>query len=389
MASSVTHKQNSTTFSLTEARHIVKDLFQPKPWIYWGDFLTCWAGGLFLLWATPRLSYVIDARSWFFYLIVAASFLGSALLFYRCTIFTHELVHLPRSRFRAFAFAWNLLCGIPFLIPSFTYYTHRSHHQRRLYGTQHDGEYLSLAHGPRYKILLYLAECAVVPIVVVLRFAVLTPISWVIRPFRRWLLRHMSSMVIDPRFIRPQPSRSELRVWRIQEAATVAFVWVVAVEILTGILPWHFLPRAYFMAVTIMFINSIRTLGAHRYSHPRHEMSFVEQLLDSVNYPRKHLTAELWAPLGLRYHALHHLFPSLPYHNLGIAHDRLMDKLPADSLYRMTESPSLLASLKRLWTVAGRNSEPLRTWAHDSPAGRIPTNPAPENPSALETVSRA
>ena len=31
----------------------------------------------------------------------------------------------------------------------------------------------------------------------------------------------------------------------------------------------------------------------------------------------------LWAPVGLRYHALHHLMPSMPYHSLGEAHRRL------------------------------------------------------------------
>ncbi len=29
----------------------------------------------------------------------------------------------------------------------------------------------------------------------------------------------------------------------------------------------------------------------------------------------------LWAPVGLRYHATHHLFMSMPYHNLGRPND--------------------------------------------------------------------
>ena len=92
-------------------------------------------------------------------------------------------------------------------------------------------------------------------------------------------------------------------------------------------------------------------------------MTFVEQLLDSVNYPRRPWLTGLWAPVGLRFHALHHLFPSLPYHNLAAAHARLMAELPDDSPYRETSETSLWAALRRLWRLAraaGRQRERQR-----------------------------
>ena len=36
------------------------------------------------------------------------------------------------------------------------------------------------------------------------------------------------------------------------------------------------------------------------------------------------MIGELSAPVGCKLHALHHLFPSLPYHALSTAHQRLM-----------------------------------------------------------------
>ena len=37
--------------------------------------------------------------------------------------------------------------------------------------------------------------------------------------------------------------------------------------------------------------------------------------------------------MGLRYHALHHLLPSVPYHALGKAHARLIATLAQESPY--------------------------------------------------------
>jgi fatty acid desaturase len=78
-------------------------------------------------------------------------------------------------------------------------------------------------------------------------------------------------------------------------------------------------------------------------------MTFEKQLVDSVNFPERPWFTELWGPIGTRYHALHHLFPRLPYHNLGKAHRRLTEGLPADSVYHQTSEVSLTSAIKKLW----------------------------------------
>ena len=80
-------------------------------------------------------------------------------------------------------------------------------------------------------------------------------------------------------------------------------------------------------------LNQIRTLVAHLWANEGEPMTVTAQYLDSVNVPPPGLMAGLWAPVGLRYHALHHLLPSVPYYALGEAHRRLSAELAPDSAY--------------------------------------------------------
>ena len=80
-------------------------------------------------------------------------------------------------------------------------------------------------------------------------------------------------------------------------------------------------------------INQLRTLVAHLWENEGDAMSVTAQYLDSVNVPPPGLFAEIWAPVGLRYHALHHLVPSVPYHGLAEAHRRLHAAFGDQSTY--------------------------------------------------------
>jgi fatty acid desaturase len=352
----------SRHFSIREARAIVRDLFQPNPAIYWADFLLSMAVGAACFFAARRFAPPLSAAQ-----IVLTCI--ASLAYYRAALFTHELTHLRDGSFRAFRVAWNLLCGIPFFMPSFLYHTHLAHHARKHYGTPDDGEYLPLAILPRREILKYLLQPFLVPVLAIVRFLVLAPLAWVSPGLRRWIHQRASSMVMDPGYVRPLPTRRELRLWRLQEAACFLFGLVAASLIAVGWLPFSLLVHFYLMSVLVLFLNNIRTLGAHRFRHRGEPLTFVDQLLDSVNYSRQPLLNELWAPVGLRFHALHHLFPSLPYHALPEAHRRLMQQLPSDSPYRQTESPSLFASIREMWRSAGTAG------ALGAPRWRSPSEP--------------
>ena len=345
---------STPAFSMREARSIVGEAFRPKPWVYWTDTLLSWAVAVSAFKAVQ-----IESLGW---PLRSVAFVVSCLLIYRCGLFIHEIAHLPDKGWGAYRFTWNLLCGVPFLIPSFVYQTHLDHHRRKHYGTSHDGEYLPFSSRPVLHLLAYLAQSLVIPLLAILRFGVLTPMTWFNTPLRDWVHRHASSMVIDPMYLRPLPSKKTLRGIRAQEVACFAFIVLMGIGVVRslygqGLLsPW-FLPQAYLTGVSVVTINAIRTLGAHRYLNDAREnhdrpMTFVDQLLDSINYDRRGWLTTLWAPVGTRFHALHHLFPSMPYHAMPEAHRRLMRDLPADSPYRQTASQGLPQELAALWRRA-------------------------------------
>jgi len=326
-------------FSISYAREIVGDLFEPHLAVYWADLLLTWsiAAASFLLAATPRFGVIVRT----------VCFLVSSVAWYRSAAFIHELAHLRGRGVRPFRVVWNVVCGVPLLIPSFLYETHVDHHAKNHYGTVTDGEYVAWARQPPAQIVKFVAFSFIAPLLAVLRFAVLTPLSWASRGWRRRIHRRASALVVTPDYTR------QLRVdghpaWWLEEAGCLLYLAAVALALLAGRLIIAVVVQAYVMAVLVVLINAARVLGAHRYRNTDGEMTFVEQMADSVTYPRHAAISALWAPVGLRFHALHHLFPSMPYHALGEAHRRLVAHLPADSPYCRTISPGLMVSLRTL-----------------------------------------
>ncbi len=113
--------------------------------------------------------------------------------------------------------------------------------------------------------------------------------------------------------------------------------------IFAGLTIEHVIPLrtfAIWLAVLsiISFVNTLRTLGAHEYESDGQPLDRMGQLLDSIDTPGAFWT-ELWAPVGLRYHALHHYFPGIPYHNLRRAYRRIAGPLARRRGLQTDEQP--------------------------------------------------
>jgi fatty acid desaturase len=350
--------RQSASFSLTEARSIVRDLFRTNERLYWIDFLAAILLG-HICFALTRLTFFLPLESFAAKLLIAAiPFSMQCGAFYRAVMFVHEIVHLPEKKLRTFRVAWNLLCGIPCLVPSFTYHSHLDHHRRKMFGTEHDGEYLPLASMSPWCILFYLSQCLWAPPLAVIRFGMITPLTWLSPAFRKLVHQRASSLVMDPTYIRPLPTKTALRYIRLQELGCfLTLVVIVIASIALRRWPIPFVTQCYLTGVVLIFMNCVRTLASHRWTSEGEEGTFVDQMLDSVTMDNDSPLAVLINPVGLRYHATHHLFPSMPYHNMRTAHKRLLQQLPADSPYHRTVATSVWSVIGELWQKAGKSGQ--------------------------------
>jgi fatty acid desaturase len=315
-----------------------RDFHQVKPWIYWRDMfigttVAYGSAGVFL--ASPAFS-----------MLQIASFIVAVFWLYRAGSLVHEVAHLGGHELTAFKVTWNILVGVPTLTPS-TFFTghHRDHHTQRVYGTPTDPEYVInvFNRGRITQILLYFVVVALFPILVFVRF-LLAPVTFLTPTVRNYVLRRVSSFTFNRHYQRPL-SRLNRKVFASLELLCFLRALCIPVAVLLALTPWTRMFQLYFLGAAVVTLNQLRQLADHHFEGDGQSLSMGDHIMDSCNYVGRDPITWLFFPMSIQYHALHHLFPSLPYHNLASAHKFLMKTLPASSPYRDLEQPSW-------WSVA-------------------------------------
>lgn len=323
---------------LRAARDLTKDLGEAKGHIYWPDMLL-----------STGIGYAGIAAAVLSNSVPLAVLFGlvAALALYRSLMFIHELTHIHRDALPGFRTGWNLLVGIPLLTPSYMYEgVHTIHHKRTQYGTIEDPEYLPLALMKPWSLPAFVLIALLAPIALIVRAAILVPLGAVFPPVRKFVWERFSSLSINPDF-RRKPPTGELKK-RVLWQEIGVFVWSWALLASTQFVGWRPLLIALAILSLTAVLNQLRTLVAHLWENEGEPMTVTAQFLDSVNVPPPGRIAEIWAPVGLRYHALHHLMPSMPYHDLPEAHRRLVRELGHGSTYDGANHPGMLVLVGRI-----------------------------------------
>lgn len=328
---------------LAQAHQLVSDLYTRSPAIYWTDCLLS-AGGA---WAMTLVYF--RAPAWSIEQLFA--FLVASVLFFRAGTFIHEIVHMQPGQMPWFGRIWNLLVGIPLLMPWVMYRNHIEHHSIRYFGTPDDGEYLPLAASPPAETLKYLMQAPLLPLLAVIRFGLLGPLSWCHRGLREWVLTHASSGVTNPHYRRRFPDRDRRHLLIVELLCFAYLATLVALTVLHFITATQLL-MAYLLMAWSLGLNWVRNLAAHRYGNRGERLGRIGQFEDSINVTGQGWLTVMMFPVGLRYHALHHLFPSLPYHHLGEAHRRLSAQLPPEASYHIASRDSFFTVVADLWRGA-------------------------------------
>jgi fatty acid desaturase len=321
--------------------------YEPKRWLYWMDFL-----------ASTALGYGLWATAWY----ASNPWLSTALLLtavpalYRAAFFMHEIVH-QGGNWKAFKWTWNCLVGIPLGVPSFfNELVHDEHHQVGNFGTAGDPQYRPLSLTGFPVLLQYFGTAFWGPLVPVIRYLLLFPISLAFPRFRETVETRFSVATM----MRPDYQRHGLDAGEKRELLRVELIgfgiWslVLAVISLRG-LPLKLGAEWCVISGGLILFHQLRTCIAHLYLRPldSRPSTLAQQAADSIDISGGVL-ASLVAPLGSRYHGTHHLFPEVPYHRLGRLHLHLRDSAARERLGvpKVTVYPSfthaLLALLRRV-----------------------------------------
>lgn len=337
--------------SLSAARHSLADLFQPDPKRFWAELL----GNAAIGWGSIALAITnVGGLAGSSVAVLVAVF-----SLHRATTFLHELSHLNDRALPHVRLGWNVLWGLPFLLPSWLYERmHLDHHRRRIYGTTHDPEYLPLA-SMRPLVIVGLGSMGIfLPVVLLLRFMVLTPLAWLIAPVRRLVDARFSTLATNPKWVMPAPDAVLHRRMRRDEVIAFVMTWSLAIAAWGQLISVRTLAVPLLVMFGAVICNQFRAMAAHRFERDGTEGNEMTMFADCLNVETENPLERLLLPMGVGLHALHHFAPAIPFHNLRRAHRRLRAGLTANPTYGSAQSDGLMRTLGRLLRTAGRVQHP-------------------------------
>lgn len=308
-----------------------------KPWRFFYTLIHC----ALLGWGGFALSLYTDGPVFYISYIIGLIFI------YKGTLMIHEVAHFQK-KVRGLRLTYNLLFGFFNKYPAYLYDTHAFHHGKHTFSTYKDPEYQYVKPDTIVTILGPIFVSLFLPIFQILRFIILPPFM-VLMPYKlkNKIYKHFSTLVFDVKYKRMAKNKSDINQMLRNDLATSFFNLIFIGAIFLGFLPMKTFILWYGMIVFASLLNMYRAKYNHIYNNKsRHAQSWENHLLDCFTIDKGIIT-EIFSPVGLRYHALHHVMQEIPFYNLKKAHEHLLRNLPKEHIYRQTIVPNLLAAIRK------------------------------------------
>jgi fatty acid desaturase len=311
---------------------------KPRPLIFWVDFLGSSTAGYALTYWSATFPFLSSAQ--------IGVVLLAAMFMFRASVFMHEAVHAGKD-VPGFAAAYNLYFGFVNKLPLYIYDVHKAHHLQELYGTESDSEYENLRRDLT-SIVLPILTMALIPALLIIRFGIVPFfLPFIGKRGRDAVYRYASTFALNRRYKRPLPTPAERRRWYWQDAGCALYQLVFVALFVAGVLPWSLAGAWYAVAFVTMLTNYYRVMSSHAYWTGFSPTTRKQQIIDSLT-----VTGSPWLfwlyPVGLRYHALHHMMPQVHYHHMAKLHRILLARLPDDHPYRTTIVTGFWQAYRRL-----------------------------------------
>ena len=293
---------------------IDKRYFDVRPALFYRDLIV--PGSIFLI----AYAFLLQARGWAF----ALTFIVVVVSLHRAAILMHDICHqYENPRLKRFIWIWDLTIGAIAAIPSPRFLRpHRIHHATGTFRTKDDPQYLLVRTDRTLAAFVLIFIPFIMPILNLANAVVASVAGTALdEAVERWASK------------RGNPTGSV-----VAERHRPRVIWLsrycVALYALYAYLLPETLGIAYAVLVAGWFLTTIRIPLEHRMEHLLERTDKRDHLLDSFTIESP--LAAILQPLAMRFHAAHHLYPGVPYHNLEALHRELKG---TDPDYRATIVP--------------------------------------------------